>query len=160
MGGMRMQKSSIVVLCLIVFALAWSTMAPAEDSSICIPLGSIELKVPEQVKAQRALVDFPHSVHFGYKCQDCHHKWDGGAKIQNCTVSGCHDQVVAPEKPLKKGKYTKEAIKYYKYAYHVLCRDCHKEIKLENEEIAKAPEKSELQKTGPTGCNECHPKHE
>ena len=154
-----MQKKCIVLSCLLVVAVTWSTVAFSEDKLLCIPLGSIPLKAPAQVKAQRADVDFPHSVHFGYKCQDCHHTWDGGAEIKSCMTAGCHDQVTSPKRPLKKGEYTEASIKYYKYAYHVLCRDCHQEIKVTNKKIAKAVANVEIQKTGPTGCNECHPKH-
>jgi len=48
----------------------------------------------------------------------------------------------------------------YKYAYHQNCIGCHKEIKVQRKRLESVylAAKKELPKTGPTSCNECHPK--
>jgi hypothetical protein len=41
-----------------------------------------------------------------------------------------------------------------------MCISCHKEIKIKNKamEASKASLDESLPATGPTGCNQCHPK--
>lgn len=126
-----------------------------EKKELCIPLGNLLLKAPASVDMKLKPVDFPHGVHFDVSCKQCHHKWDGNSNVKTCMASGCHDVAVAPKKPLKHGTYTLEAKKYYKYAYHEKCRECHKGIKEDNEKLF---EMDDVKATGPTGCSECHPK--
>lgn len=152
-----MQKKWMIILLIAATILVWCSLGIADPQNdngsgekMCIPMGSISLDPPATVTPERASVDFPHSLHFkGYSCDKCHHKWDGNQAVQSCMTSGCHDMTTAPENPLKNGKYTEESIKYYKYAYHNQCRDCHKEEKQKRDTTLV---------TLPTGCNECHPK--
>jgi len=171
MEGNGMRRNGIAILCLLAAVIFSDPFANAEqenetakyegsDNPLCIPMGNFKITPPESVNQIRASVDFPHSKHFSYNCTKCHHKWDGGGKIQTCTTSGCHDQVTIPPKPLKNGVYTTDAIKYYKYAYHNQCRDCHRELKTQMTErtISTSETKTDLPKSIPTGCIECHPK--
>ncbi len=147
-----MQKKSIVLVLMAAVIMVWSTMVTAEQE-LCIPMGSIDIDPPETITQERASVDFPHSKHFkGYSCDRCHHTWNGDEPVRNCMTSGCHDTITPPANPLKNGKYTADSIKYYKYAYHNQCRDCHKELKNQKTKTVKSM-------TLPTGCIECHPKH-
>lgn len=153
-----MRKSVLfltVALCCFVFG---SQMLAADE--MCVPMGDIDLK-PLTEEAKRAEVAFPHAVHFDYACQECHHKWNGKAPIVGCATSGCHDLTAAPK--TKEGKPVKDPalkIRYYKKAYHDMCIGCHKAIKVKNKkmESAKASLGQKLAATGPTGCNQCHPK--
>ncbi len=123
---------------------------------VCLPDDVITLDASKQVKGvkklERTAVQFPHADHFMYSCKKCHHTWDGTSPVSSCSAKGCHDQITTPEKPLEKGKLTDEALKYYKYAYHKQCKDCHLKINEENKKAEEA--KADL----PTGCNACHPK--
>ncbi len=152
-----MQKKWTIFLLIAATILVWCSLGIADPQNegsgeeMCIPMGSINLNPPAAVTPERTSVDFPHSLHFkGYSCDKCHHKWDGNQAVQSCGTSGCHDLATSPEKPLKNGKYTEESIKYYKYAYHNMCRDCHKELKEKRDTTLVSL---------PTGCDECHPKH-
>ncbi|RJP78450.1 MAG: hypothetical protein C4522_12730 [Desulfobacteraceae bacterium] len=170
MEGNGMRKIGIGILCLLTVIMIGSPFVVAQDDSetkyqgsdgaLCIPMGTFTIGPPEAVTPLRSLVDFPHSRHFSYSCTKCHHKWDGESKLKNCTTSGCHDQVNVPEKPLKDGKYTAEAIKYYKYAYHNQCRDCHRDLKNKKDRFTNSTSTSDqtFPETIPTGCVECHPK--
>ncbi len=145
-----------VILGLIAVVIFGTSLVVAkQDNSLCIPIGTIELKAPDSVEMELAPVDFHHSKHFSTNCMTCHHKWTGEGQIKNCTTSGCHDVATAPENPLKNGKYTDEAMKYYKYAYHEQCRPCHKDLKAANIEATSI---DEVVQDIPTGCVECHPK--
>ena len=162
-----MHHLRIILLCLLLvmgFSVSWVvagqiTKYEGSDGALCIPIGSFIIAPPASVEKQRAAVDFPHSRHFMYNCKRCHHKWDNTSKIKNCMTAGCHNQVAAPEKPLKDGRITDEAIKYYKYAYHGQCRGCHKELSELKSELAQSIQTptSESKVIGPTGCVECHP---
>ena len=163
-----MYKIRIGVLCLvIVFILGIAINVTGKDAGnidkkdlnqMCVPLGIINLKPDSSVKQKKSEVKFDHSRHFIYECKVCHHKWEGKNKIANCTTSGCHDLLRSPEKPTKFLVYTKEGIKYYKYAFHKNCIGCHKEIKVKRKkmEMTYLVSKNKLPKTGPTGCKECH----
>lgn len=64
---------------------------------------------------------------------------------------------------MENGKPVKDPamkIRYFKKAYHDMCIGCHKEIKKKNKalEASKASLGEKLAPTGPTGCNQCHPK--
>ena len=152
----RIQILTISLAAVMVIGIgSWGVAEEAEDT-LCIPMGIITLEAPDGVEAQRAEVEFPHSTHFNFNCKECHHTWDGEAAILSCTTSGCHDITQIPEGGFKSG----EAVQYYKSAFHDACIGCHKEIKVRNKELEKSMVslKGELQRTGPTGCTECHPK--
>jgi hypothetical protein len=130
------------------------------EEELCIPLGELTLSPPDEVDQKRSSVEFPHSVHFGYACQQCHHTWSGEAEVKGCSTLECHDQLSTPKNPETGATDPAMAIKYYKKAYHQLCIGCHKEIKEKNKELELAKEvlEQDLAKTGPTGCIKCHPK--
>ena len=158
-----MSKMRFVVLCLIpvlVFGGSLVIASPdekAEGESLCIPIGTIELSAPEGVELKESEVAFPHSEHFSYKCQECHHTWDMDAKLSGCMTSGCHDLTQAP-----KESENMEAERYYKKAFHSKCIGCHKEIKKQNRAAEKQAsfdgKDVRILAVGPTGCNKCHPK--
>jgi len=163
-----MHRIHIGVMCLLmVLILGVSLEATGQDADageqkiqdMSVPMGVIVLKPDESVEQQKSAVEFNHPQHFIYDCKTCHHKWEGSAKVANCTTSKCHDLLKAPKKPTKYLAYTEKGIKYYKYAYHQTCIGCHKEIKVEQEKMEmlnKATEKKK--KIVPTSCTECHPK--
>ena len=154
-----MNRLRIGVFCLLVFGAYGITTGIAgqnKTDEMCIPIGSLLLKPPESVEQKRSSIDFPHSGHFGYSCQTCHHTWTGEEKILDCTTSNCHDL----KQPPKKAVSSDLAVRYYKKAFHARCQGCHKEIKKKNKEMEKLYKLADpkLMKTGPTGCVECHPK--
>jgi len=151
----RVQTLMISLAMVMMVSIGWVVAEEAEDT-LCIPMGAIVLEAPDDVEAQRAEVEFPHSAHFDFNCKECHHTWDGESAVVSCTTSGCHDVTQIPEGGFKSG----EAVSYYKSAFHDACIGCHKEIKMRNKalEHSMASLKGELQRTGPTGCNGCHPK--
>ena len=161
-----MSKVRTVVLCLSVLLFLGGTLVLAEQNkentgkTISLPVGTITVKAPEGVQTKRAEVAFPHSVHFSYKCQDCHHKWDGVSQIPSCTASNCHNLIKAPQKSEQTTVDPDLAVRYYKSAYHQSCIECHKKIKLQNKTLAMSNKLSgkEMQKVGPTACIKCHPK--
>jgi hypothetical protein len=163
-----MRKLQVGVLCLaviIVFGTVLTVSGQDKSESkkaledMCVPMGVIVLKPPSSVKRERSPVRFNHGKHFTYDCRTCHHKWEGTAKISSCTTSNCHDLLKAPKKPTHYLAYTKEGIKYYKYAYHENCIGCHKKLKIEKLKKEKSYEKIQKQEQAlPTSCNECHPK--
>ena len=152
-----MNKILVVILSVVIGVVCGSAMVVTGSESgedLCIPLGVLVLEAPDGVEAKRAPVEFPHSQHFGISCMDCHHNWDGGTENLSCSTSGCHDLTEAP----KKGEEDL-ATRYYKNAFHKSCIGCHKKIKEENKkaEMLNMPLNGELPRTGPTGCNKCHP---
>jgi len=151
----RVQTLMISVAVVLMFGIGWVVADEAEDT-LCIPMGTITLEAPAGVDAQRAEVEFPHSVHFDFNCKECHHTWDGETAILSCTASGCHDLTQVPEEGFKPG----ESVAYYKSAFHDACIGCHKSIKLRNKKLEKSMVslEGELQRSGPTGCTGCHPK--
>jgi hypothetical protein len=164
----RMRKLQVGVLCLamiFIFGMALNVSGQNKSESkkaledMCIPMGVIVLKPPPSIKLMKSPVEFNHAKHFTYDCRTCHHKWEGTAKIANCTTSNCHDLLKAPKKPTRYLAYTKEGIKYYKYAYHENCIGCHKKLKakqIKTEMSYKKLEKKE--QILPTSCDDCHPK--
>jgi len=168
-----MRRNGIAIVCLLAAIISIiGSVADAgqenepkkyigSDGALCIPMGNFTITAPESVKPLRTPVDFPHSTHFVYNCTKCHHKWDGTGNVQTCAASGCHDQVAIPPKPLKNGMYTTEAIRYYKYAYHNQCRNCHKTIKtkITEQSMSTSEKKESLPDSVPVGCIECHPKN-
>jgi len=164
-----MYRIQVGILCLVmvfVFGLALNVAgqdknepkAAVED--MCVPMGVIELKPDPSVEQKKSSVEFNHAKHLTFDCRRCHHKWEANTKIANCSTSDCHDLLKAPKRPTKYLVYTEEGIKYYKYAYHQNCIGCHKEIKVQRKRLESVylAAKKELPKTGPTSCNECHPK--
>jgi hypothetical protein len=156
-----MQRSvlSIAVVTCLVLGLALG-LATAQEEQMCVPMGDITLEALSS-DAQRESVSFPHAVHFTYKCQACHHGQEIDSPIVGCTTSGCHDLAQAPRG--EDGRLVKDedaTMRYYKNAYHGLCIGCHKEIKQKNksQEASKLALGEKSLPTGPTGCNECHPK--
>ena len=144
----RIQTLVFSVLVVMAIGIGW-VVADEADDTLCIPMGTITLEALDDMDAQRSEVEFPHSVHFNFNCKECHHSWDGESPILSCSTSDCHDQIE-----------TDNDVPGFKAAYHSACIGCHKEIKVRNQEQEKSLMKSEveLQRTGPTGCTECHPK--
>ena len=163
-----MHKIRIGVLCLMmVLILGLSLEVTGQDvgdsekglEDMLVPMGIIVLEPDESVEQKKSAVEFHHSKHFIYDCKRCHHKWEGITQIVNCTTSNCHDLLESPKGPTKYLSYTDTGIKYYKYAFHQRCVGCHKEINIERKKMEMSYKTLEkLPKTGPTGCNECHPK--
>jgi hypothetical protein len=151
-------RKSVLLVTVILMSLIWGTFLVADDE-MCVPMGEITIE-PLVEDAKREEVAFPHAVHFSYSCQECHHKWDNASAIQGCTTSGCHDLQAAPKNDGKPVKDPQMKIRYYKNAYHDMCIGCHKEIKKKNKamEASKASLGEKLPPTGPTSCNQCHPK--
>jgi hypothetical protein len=150
-----MRKSLVGFLCLVavLFLAGMATGSGSEEASLCIPVGVLTLEAPEGVEARRSPVEFPHDLHFTYRCQECHHTWEGEAELYGCME--CHDQTEPPEKA-----DSPDAIYYYKEAYHQGCISCHKSIAEENEKRAASGQvlKDQLPPSGPTGCSGCHPR--
>ena len=157
-----MHKTGMVSLCMVALVmLIFVIAAPGyAEEELCVPMGKLTLEPPSGVTQKRASVEFPHALHFGYACQQCHHTWKGESEIKSCTTSGCHDQLGTPENPETGNPDTTKAVQYYKKAFHERCIGCHKEIKQKNEALELAEKKLDrpLMKTGPTGCIQCHPK--
>lgn len=155
----RIGTISMCMVALVMFAGLLTAPVYAEET-LCIPLGERTLGPPDGVEQKRASVEFPHSIHFGYECRECHHTWDGGAEIDSCSATGCHDQLATPKNPETGKKDPDMAIRYYKKAYHERCIGCHKEISEKNKKMELSEEilDEALPSTGPTGCVNCHPK--
>jgi hypothetical protein len=164
-----MHRLRIGLLCLMmvfVFGISIKVAGQENEASeptledMNVPMGIIVLEPDESIENKRTPVEFYHSKHFTFECKECHHKWEGKAKIPTCTTTDCHDSLKSPKRPTKYLSYTDEAILYYKYAYHQMCVGCHKEIKIKRKamEASYTLLKDKLPKTGPTGCIECHPK--
>lgn len=153
-----MSKLRLTVLGLVLTLICASlfVVAFAAEDQLCIPTGAIEIAPPDEVEAKKSPVEFPHSLHFAYNCQECHHAWDLSSDLAGCMTSGCHDLTKAPKKAEKIS-----AVRYYKKAFHTKCIGCHKQIKKENKTLEKQAALSakdlQLKSTGPTGCKECHP---
>jgi hypothetical protein len=153
----------ILVLGLVVIlGTTLKVSGQAAEDAMCVPMGQILIEPPEGVEAKKSPVPFPHARHFITGCRECHHKWTGEEKIQNCSTSECHDLIEPPQKPKKYLSYSDVAIKYYKYAYHQMCIGCHKEIKMANKAIEMSYKvvKDTLPAAGPSSCKECHPEEE
>jgi hypothetical protein len=162
---MWMFKTSLGVLGLIlavVFGNALIVSGQENEETMCIPMGIISLEPPESVEAKRSPVNFPHSTHFSYQCQTCHHKWETDAAVVGCTTSGCHDLTESPQKSEKDNSGKELAIRYYKTAFHQMCIGCHKEMKSQNKKLEMSGKilSEKLPDTGPVGCSECHVKEE
>lgn len=160
-----MQKVGILIVCFVIAIIFGSVLYVSGEEDVddmCVPMGTIELGPPEEVEQIRASVEFPHSRHFGFECQTCHHTWEGTAQIKGCMTSGCHDVKVAATKSKQGAPRRTEEIKYFKKAYHEQCIGCHKIMKLKNRKIEMSRKKLDepLPSPGPTSCIQCHPKEE
>jgi hypothetical protein len=163
-----MYRIQMAVLCLvIVFVFGMALNVAGQNKSdtkkavedMVVPMGIIVIKPDPSVKAMRSPVKFDHAKHFTYDCRTCHHKWEGTAKIASCTTSNCHDLLKAPKNPTRYLAYTKEGIKYYKYAYHENCIGCHKKLKAKQIKAEMSYKKLEKkEQILPTSCDDCHPK--
>ena len=162
-----MLKLLLTMVALASVGIAGGQPAIPEDKAatmdaIYVPVSRLALAPPVGVISKRSAVTFPHSRHFEYTCRTCHHKWDGQSAVQSCTTSDCHDQLSAP--PMDRGvrnmDYIADSISYFKRAFHRQCIGCHREIKAHNAKLARSVStlKTPLQKTGPTGCIDCHPR--
>jgi hypothetical protein len=161
----KLQVGVLFLAAIFLFGMALNVFGQNKNESkkaledMCVPMGVIALKPPASVKPERPPVNFNHSKHFTYDCRTCHHKWEGTAKITGCTASNCHDLLKSPKNPTHYLAYTKEGIKYYKYAYHENCIGCHKKLKAKQKKLEMSYKA--LQKTEqilPTSCNDCHTK--
>jgi hypothetical protein len=156
-----MRGIGLFVLCGVLSMAVGVSRAVSEDlDELCIPMQILVLEPLSGAEQHRSSVQFPHATHFDYACKRCHHDWNGKTEVQNCTTSGCHDQVKTPKFDATKEASETMAIKYYKKAFHELCIGCHKDIKQKNKELEFSQKTLTvaLAKTGPTGCIQCHPK--
>jgi hypothetical protein len=157
-----MHKGYLLMVGVAIFSIFSFGPVTAEEpvENMCIPMGTIVIGPPDQVESKRTPVEFPHAIHFNYTCTTCHHKWDKETPVTSCQTAGCHDIATIP----KKGGLTKVdsglSARYYKAAYHGNCIGCHKKIKQHNKAIEDSYRSVSvpIQKSGPTGCIECHPK--
>jgi len=156
-----MIKISVGIFCLIlalIFGNAMVVTGESEDESMSVPMGIIALEPPDSVEEPKPAVEFPHSLHFGFNCRTCHHKWDQETPIEGCMTSGCHDLTEAPKKTQSRQSAENLAVRYYKTAYHKMCISCHKEMKAQNKklELSGRVLVDNLPNTGPTSCKGCH----
>jgi hypothetical protein len=135
---------------------AFSNAAAPED--MCVPMGRIVIKAPEGIEVKRSAVAFPHAQHFDIACVTCHHTWGRTEPIVGCMTSGCHDLLEPPKQKPGEPRADESSIAYFKAAYHKLCINCHKEIKVKNLALQQALKTLDkpLPKSGPTSCSECH----
>jgi hypothetical protein len=152
-GGLML---GIVAVGIMGGSQAFSGAAAPED--MCVPMGRIVIKAPEEIEAKRSAVAFPHAQHFDTACVTCHHTWGRTEPIVGCTTSGCHDLAEIPKKKPGEALDADSNMAYFKAAYHKLCINCHKEIKAKNLALQKALKALDkpLPKSGPTSCSECH----
>jgi len=156
-----MFKLSIGIFCLIlalIFGNAMVVTGESEDGDMIVPMRTLTIKPPESVEKPKPSVEFPHTVHFDFNCQYCHHKWDKETPIAGCTTSGCHDITEAPSRAERIQNEDNVADRYYKTAFHKRCITCHKDMKAQNKkmELSGRMLTENLPSTGPTGCKDCH----
>lgn len=156
---MRKNKASGIIFIWVVLLLTGPGVVSGDRlDAITVPVGTLVLNPPSGIIAVRSPVAFPHSLHFSYACNQCHHKWDGLTPVKNCMAAGCHDALDPPKKSEKSLEYDLEAMPYFKYAYHKRCIGCHKDIRT----INQAREKNimgpggKVSNLGPVGCVGCH----
>ncbi len=148
-----------IILVLVIVLLAGPAAVSGDRlDAISVPVGTLVLHPPSGIVAVRSAVAFPHSLHFTYACNQCHHKWNGLTQVKTCMAAGCHDALDPPKTSEKALAYDMEAMPYFKYAFHKRCIGCHKEIRT----INHAKEKSifgpggKVSNLGPVGCVGCH----
>lgn len=128
-----------------------------KQDSLSIPLGTMTLTAPDGREAERSSVEFPHGLHFNQPCQTCHHKWDGNSPVQNCTTSGCHDQLEAAERT--RNINAPENVQYFMAAYHKACIGCHRSIDKQEKmrvKSGKIKDNTPPVNNGPIHCGQCH----
>ena len=154
-------KSISVAVILFVCLTATAAFCVTEP-----PSGVIRVTKADPSSARKASI-FVHEKHHAYKCETCHHTWDGG-EIERCAtchpifhhtnhegmdckechkswemsrdVKECGDCHTDDERVEKSG--TPNIIRV---SHRALCKRCHREL-----EIAGKP-------TGPTSpCTSCH----
>lgn len=158
---MQMRGLVLSILILVgILAIGGIVTGEQEAEEMCIPMGVIWLEPPDSIEDPRASVEFRHSLHFSQTCGTCHHKWDNESVIQGCMAAGCHDLFESPSKTKEAGTREELAMRYFKNAYHDMCINCHKQIKIENKKLEASYRELEkpLPKSGPVGCHECHPR--
>jgi len=161
-----MQMRGLVLsIVMLVGLLAVGGIVTGDEAAdeMCLPMGNILLEPPDSIEDPRSAVEFPHNAHFSYTCVTCHHKWDYESTIEGCMTSGCHDLFEPPSKIEAGGGNKKElAMRYFKNAYHEMCINCHKQIKISNKKLEASYQalNKPLPKTGPVSCNKCHPRDE
>lgn len=88
---------------------------------------------------KKSAVEFPHAAHFELaECSTCHHTQEELTKETSDSTkpcAQCHNEPETAATP----SCSQSSLK--KNNFHINCVDCHKE-----------------QKSGPTKCNDCHPK--
>lgn len=162
MYSMRRVISGLLVGLVVWMMALVATAQEGKDKEgyLSVPIGTIVLEPPQGAEATKNPVEFPHGTHFIYNCKECHHAWELDAQLKTCTTAECHDLLKVPKKdgsaPAVAG------IRFFKRAFHQRCIGCHREIKKQNTLKEKSLRLSDknlvLQKTGPTGCVDCHPK--
>ena len=131
-----MKKS--LMICLMVGALVCVFALPAVIAGNAAP-DNIVMKAPEGQKMTKSPVDFPHKAHVdqGLDCMACHHKAESKEAIGSCSAAGCHVDASKGAKKDPKGFYQA----FHNKKNKASCVGCHK-----------------MEKKGPKGCKECHPK--
>ena len=146
-----MKRLFLIAVPWFAIALAGSAVASDTGATLDLPTGTLTLQAPDDAdhKATLSPVNFPHSLHFSYSCEDCHHTWDGNSPIQSCATAGCHENFWAP-KPGENKSTSK--VKSLTGAFHQVCRDCHRK----EADLQKAAGSKNIS-TGPVACAGCHP---
>lgn len=149
-----MKRLFLIAVPWFAFAFVLTGVALAEDpeATFELPIGTMTLEAPQdtEYKATLSPVNFPHSLHFSYSCQECHHTWDGNGPIKSCGTSGCHENFWAPKPGQADG--SENSVKSMVGAFHQACRDCHR-----NEADQQKAAGSKNIATGPVACAGCHP---
>lgn len=147
-----MKRLFLIAVPWFAFVLTGVALAEDTEATFKLPTGTMTLEAPQSAdyKATLSPVNFPHSLHFSYSCQACHHNWDGNGPIKSCGTSGCHENFWVP-KPDQAGAPEK-GVKSMVGAFHQACRDCHRK---EADQQKAAGSKSIA--TGPVACAGCHP---
>jgi hypothetical protein len=147
-----MKRLFLIAVPWFAFVLMGVALAEDTEATFKLPTGTITLQAPQdaEYKATLSPVNFPHSLHFSYSCQACHHNWDGNGPIKSCGTSGCHENFWVP-KP-DQADVSENGVKSMVGAFHQVCRDCHRK---EADQQKDAGSKSIA--TGPVACAGCHP---
>ncbi|WP_287126894.1 cytochrome c3 family protein [Desulfobacter sp.] len=147
-----MKRLFLIAVPWFAFVLMGVALAEDTEATFKLPTGTITLEAPQdaEYKATLSPVNFPHSLHFSYSCQACHHNWDGNGPIKSCGTSGCHENFWVP-KPDQED-VPENGVKSMVGAFHQACRDCHRK---EADQQKAAGSKSIA--TGPVACAGCHP---
>lgn len=157
-----MRSLSVLGVVVLIGTIALTAIGTtvAGDEEMCVPMGTLMLRPPSSVEAQRSPVAFDHGRHMILACNSCHHTWEGVEPITGCMAAGCHDLDALPRKADSTTIDRSQAFRYYKDAFHGQCIGCHRTMQQEIRQMAAsvAPIDGRLPVTGPTGCIDCHPK--